>query len=115
MEAKTKKNTIRVRVISDNSISENKNTCEEQYRILSNEDRERRIKELKAYHDRLTILREEEQRLKNNIVKLQDRYNRMKEIANGISTEDLWKYCDNLNDVSKGKYKDKEKKWNFTE
>lgn len=34
----------------------------------------------------------------------------MKDITDGISTDDLFHYCSRLNDVSKGKYDDKDKK-----
>jgi len=98
------KKTIKVKYIK--SIEEDKDKCKDKYMNSSNEDRARRMKELEKYHGRLTVLREEEKRLKESIIKLKGVYAKMKEVANGISNNDLWKYCSNLNNATKGKYKE---------
>lgn len=101
---------IRIRSNKDKVISENLKTCKDEYMRKADEDRDRRMMELEKYHNKLTSLREEEKRLKDSIAKLTKQYNRMKSIADGISTEELWNYCSKLNDVSKGKFDDKDKK-----
>tara|TARA_Y100000592_G_C5364246_1_gene265210 strand:- start:278 stop:637 length:360 start_codon:yes stop_codon:yes gene_type:complete len=93
-----------------NVITEDNVECHEYYVMQRNKNVKHRLMELEKYHKKLDILREEEKQLKHSIQQLKQTYNKMKDITDGISTDDLFHYCSRLNDVSKGKYDDKDKK-----
>jgi len=91
-------------------ITEDNAECHEYYVMMKDKERQHRLDELDKYHRKLDELIAEEKRLKNSIHQLKQVYNKMKNVADGISTDDLFHYCSRLNDVSKGKYDDKDKK-----
>ena len=100
---------MKVKVIRDREkdVVEEDVGCERYCIEKDDENRQHQVDTLRAYHERLSRLREEEARLKASIKALSSKYHKMLKVIRGITTHQLWQYCSRLNDVGKGKYDDK--------
>ena len=86
---------IKVRIVKKKPIQESDQTCV--YSVLRNQ------------LDELAKVKQQIEHAKNELKQLQQKINKYKNVRAGITTQELWNYCSDLNRASKGKFDDNDK------